>query len=213
MVSDDLTHPSKQVAESVDRLLTWNDTYKIQVESVANRISELGRLTASSTAEYARVAKHSTELAQASEDVEALFAKLENESHQLTQIAEEMHSVLRPSVGTLPNIDKNIVSHVESLAMSVAEHQRQVGSILAENAVTIRDSLQSVSGKLETIANASREQVALLDEALSFSQHRSTGLSQRQLQALSETLSEKVVPMTTEFAPAHDVPGESIGQS
>ena len=95
-------------------MLTWNDTYKIQVESVANRISELGRLTASSTADYARVVQHSTDLAQASEDVQALFTKLENESHQLTQIAEEMHSVLRPAVGTLPNIDKNIVSHVES---------------------------------------------------------------------------------------------------
>lgn len=213
MAPDNLAHPSKQVAESVDRLLSWNDAYKVQVESVANRISELGRLTAASTADYARVAKQSAELAQASEDVEALFAKLESESHQLTQLAEEMHSVLRPGVGTLPNIDKNIVSHVESLAISVAEHQRQVGSTLAENAGTIRDSLQSVSSKLETIANASREQVALLDEALSFSQHRPSGLSQHQLQALSETLSEKVVPITTDYAGAQDGPLEVTGQS
>ena len=209
MPPESLTHPSKQVAESVDRLLVWNDTYKIQVESVANRISELGRLTASSTADYARVVKHSTDLAQASEDVQALFTKLENESHQLTQIAEEMHSVLRPAVGTLPNIDKNIISHVESLAQSVAEHQRQVGEILAENALTIRDSLKSVSSKLETIASASREQVALLDEALSFSQHQPTGLSQRQLQALSDTLTERVVQMpnnyTTEQQDLHEV--------
>ena len=199
MTSDELSNPSKQVAESVDRLLSWNDTYKIQVESVANRISELGRLTASSTTDYARVAEHSSELAQASEDVQALFAKLESESHQLTQIAEEMHSVLRPGVGTLPNIDKNIVAHVESLAQSVADHQRLVGGILANNAETIRASLQSVSKKLDTIAGAAKEQVALLDEALSFAQAQNqsyAGLSQRQLKALSETLTEKVVPMT-----------------
>lgn len=195
MTAEELSNPGKQVADSVDRLLTWNDTYKNQVESVANRISELGRLTASSTADYARVAEHSTELAQASEDVQALFAKLEDESHQLTQIAEEMHSVLRPGVGTLPNIDKNIVAHVESLAQSVADHQRLVGGILAENAVTIRDSLQSVSKKLDGIASAAKEQVALLDEALSYSHNQPSGLSQRQLKALSETLSDKIVPM------------------
>ena len=57
MTTEELSNPSKHVAESVDRLLTWNDTYKTQVESVANRISELGRLTAASTSDYAQVAE------------------------------------------------------------------------------------------------------------------------------------------------------------
>ena len=93
----------------------------------------------------------------------------------------------------------NIVAHVESLAQSVADHQRLVGGILANNAETIRNSLQSVSKKLDTISSAAKEQVALLDEALSFAQTQNqsyAGLSQRQLKALSETLTEKVVPMT-----------------
>ena len=50
------------------------------------------------------------------------------------------------------------------------------------------------------------EQVAVLDEALSFSQHQPTGLSQRQLQALSDTLTEKVVQMPTNYtAPQEDL--------
>ena len=76
-----------------------------------------------------------------------------------------------------------------------------MSEILAANAVTIRDFLKSVSTKLETIASAAREQVAVLDEALSFSQHQPTGLSQRQLQALSDTLTEKVVQMPTSYTP------------
>lgn len=196
MTTEELSNPSKNVAESVDRLLSWNDTYKSQVESVANRISELGRLTAASTSDYAQVAENSTSLAQAAEDVQELFTKLESEAHQLTQIAQEMHSVLRPGVGTLPNIDKNIVSHVESLAHSVADHQRLVGDILASNAESIGESLRATAKKLDVIAAAAKEQVTILDEALSYAQSESYGgLSQRQLKALSETLTEKVVPM------------------
>ena len=128
--------------------------------------------------------------------MQELFTKLESEAHQLTQIAEEMHSVLRPGVGTLPNIDKNIVAHVESLAQSVADHQRLVSDILATNAESISDSLRSTAKKLDSIADAAKGQVTILDEALSYAQSQSYGgLSQRQLKALSETLTEKVVPM------------------
>ena len=92
-------------------------------------------------------------------------------------------------------------THVE-LARSLAEHQRMVASALAMNAVTIRNSLQTVAGKLDGIAQAARHQVTTLDHALtpSFeqqnkgaSEHQSKGLSEHQLNALSESL--KIVPI------------------
>jgi len=190
MPSDAPTAPSKQVAASVERLLSWNDTYKLQIESVSKRISELGQLTAESTAGYSHVVDQSTDLANVSKEVLEIFTRLESQTYQLTKIAEEMSSVLRPTSSNMPSIDKEIVAHVEVLARAVADHQRMVGGMVNDNTATIHNTLGLVCQKLDSISSSANTQVQLLDEALAYNQsqrqHQGEGEGQGQIQSQTQ---------------------------
>jgi hypothetical protein len=125
--------------------------------------------------------------------------------HEHMASAHKEHSA---QIADLVNKTKEQVTGLTShLANAVEENQRQIGSALTDSTTAIRNSLQSASesltashkdhsSKIADLVAKTKEQVTVLDKALSEELEKSLTSLGRQLAALSEKFVADYTPLT-----------------
>lgn len=118
------------------------------------------------------------------------------------------HKEQSSKIAELVNSTKEQVATLTSqMTNAIVENQRQIGSALTENATATRNVLQSASesltashkehsSKIGDLVAKTKEQVTVLDEALSEELEKSLTSLGRQLTALSERFVADYAPLT-----------------
>ncbi|MGB8900247.1 MAG: hypothetical protein WCC90_13885 [Methylocella sp.] len=162
---------------------------------------------AKATANYSALVERSEAFTKAAEDLKTLLTTFTSETERLQTVSEALAKLLRSAEGSLPQVEEKVLALTSQLTNAVTENQRQVTSALTENATAIRNTLQSThenmatvhkdhSSKITELVGKTKEQVTVLDKALSEELEKSLVSLGRQLTALSEKFVADYTPLT-----------------
>jgi hypothetical protein len=176
-----------KAAQDLSGLLTALDTQKQQLVSV---LTELAKL-----------------LQAASGSLPQIETKLTTLTNQLADSVTTSQKLLSKSLLDSSTAMESTVEQVaKSLSTAVSEQQKELGNALTENVQIIRDSIQSVNQdftkinqtfnqQLLELATKTKDQVSVLDKALSEELQKSLESLGRQLTALSERFADDYTPL------------------
>ncbi len=177
-----------KTAQDLGGLLTALETQKQQLVSV---LTELAKL-----------------LQAASGSLPQIETKLTTLTNQLADAVTTNQKQLSKSLLDSSTAMESTVQQVaKGLSTAVTEQQKEVGKALAENVQLIRNSIQSVNQdfakinqtfnqQLSDLATKTKDQVSVLDKALSEELQKSLESLGRQLTALSERFASDYTPLT-----------------
>jgi ABC-type transporter Mla subunit MlaD len=141
------------------------------------------------------------------EDLSRLLTVLEAEKQQLRDVSQGLAKLLKEASGSLPAVEDKVIQLTTQLASSVTKNQELLATSLSDNVRQLTKALlenqQLVSGALtenakqtsELVAKT-KEQVAVLDAALSKEFQKSLEGLGRPLAALSEKFVADYSPLT-----------------
>ena len=177
-----------KTAQDLSSLLNALETQKQQLVSV---LTELAKL-----------------LQAASGSLPQIETKLTTLTNQLadavTTNQKQLSKALTDSSGAM---EATVQQVAKGLSTAVTEQQKEVSKALAENVLLIRNSIQSVNQdftkinqtfnqQLSDLATKTKDQVSVLDKALSEELQKSLESLGRQLTALSERFASDYTPLT-----------------
>ena len=165
-----------KTAQDLGSLLTALETQKLQLVSVLTELANL---------------------------LQAASGSLPQIETKLTTLTNELSKSLLDSS---TKMESTVQEVARSLSLAVSEQQKEVGKALAENVQLIRNSIQSVNQdftkinqtfnqQLEALATKTKDQVSVLDKALSEELQKSLESLGRQLAALSEKFANDYTPL------------------
>ncbi len=197
----------KELNTAVGRLLLWQNQYKEIVETTVQKFSDVAALMAKATADYTTLVEKSDSLVRAGENLGTTASSLRADTERLQNVSSALANLLRSAEGSLPQIEQKVLELTNQLSSAVRENQRQIGSALTENATAIRNSLQSATesltgshkehgSQIAKLVEKTKEQVTVLDKALSEELEKSLTSLGRQLTALSEKFVKDYEPLT-----------------
>ena len=177
-----------KVAQDLGALLTALETQKQQLVSVLTDLAKLLQAASGSLPE-----------------IEAKVLALTNQlANSVTANQQQLSKALADSSGVL---EATVQQVSKGLSTTITEQQREVSKALADNVLHIRNSIQSVNQdftginqtfnkQLNELANKTKDQVTVLDRALSEELQKSLESLGRQLAALSEKFVADYGPLT-----------------
>jgi hypothetical protein len=197
----------RQLNHAVGQLLVWQDAYKEQLELSALRHQEMTGAMMEATSHYSELLTHAGGFTRTAEDLGSLLKALEGQKNQMVTLLKSLGELLHSASGSLPLIEQKVLQLTEQLSNSVATNQKEVGRALTESTQLIRASIQAVgtdftkvngefNKQLGELAAKTKEQVAVLDAALSEELKKSLDGLGRQLTALSERFVADYTPLT-----------------
>lgn len=197
----------KQLNLAVGQLLVWQEGYKATVETTVSRLNEVTELSKRSTENYAALVDKAGVFTKIATDLSSVLTALETEKVQLQRMSEGLAHLLKEASASLPAVEKKFVQLSQELANSVTRNQELVGSALTEGAKLLTEAVTSNQKTLSsTLADSARqttelvaktkEQVTILDTALSEELRKSLESLGRQLAALSEKFVSDYTPLT-----------------
>jgi DNA anti-recombination protein RmuC len=197
----------KQLNEAVGKLLVWQEQYKEHIEEMTENHLEIVDSMAIASDNYSELVNKADTFTQVSSSLSTLLSSLEIQKQQLGSMLKSLADLLNSASGSLPEIEKKVISLTEQLSKSVENNQKEVNKALLENTQLMRDSISNV-GKdfskinedfnkhLGELAENTNKQVSVLDAALTEELKKSLESLGRQLAALSEKFVSDYSPLT-----------------
>jgi hypothetical protein len=206
-----------KAAEDLETLLTTFTSEAGRLQTVSEALAKLPR-----SAEGSLPQVEQKVLALTSQLTQAVSENQKQVGRALTENATAIQSTIRlthesmasahrehstQSAELMAKTKEQITAVTSQLANAVTENQKQVGTALTENATAIRNTLNSANENMSTglrehsikiteLVAKTKEQVTVLDKALSEELERSLVSLGRQLTALSGRFVEDYTPLT-----------------
>lgn len=139
-----------------------------------------------------------------------MLRTLNDDRARLQTVAAELAKLLVSAQGSLPQVEQKVLALTDQLTNSVIENQKRVAAALTDNATAIRNSIQATNDSLSAahkqqmsqiseMVDKTKQQVTVLDKALSEELEKSLNSLGRQLTALSEHFVSDYTPLTKEL--------------
>lgn len=197
----------KQLNESVGKLLVWQEQYKQQIESITQQQSQISDSMHSASQAYSELVTKAGIFVDISQQLSSILTALETQKHQLNSALRSLGDLLLAASGSLPEVEKKVIELTSQLTSAVGENQREINKALSENSAMLRNAIQSVgqdftainkefNRQVSELAAKTKEQVSVLDAALSEELKKSLESLGRQLAALSEKFVSDYLPLT-----------------
>ena len=192
-LTDQFGENFKQLNAAVEKLVTWQEQYRLHVEDTTKKLGEMQQAFERTAAGYANVVEKSTAFAKVAEDLGLVVKDMDVRHKMLVGQNEALANLLREASGSLPEIEKKMVELARQLAEGLSENRRVLDVALKEHVETIQSGAQAAS---EGIKKASEESVqAMMRVAANANEHLATAA--RQLQERSDE-SQKAVARAME---------------
>lgn len=197
----------KQLNLAVGQLLVWQEGYKTTIETMVSQLNEVTELSKHATHHYATLVENAGAFTKIATDLSSLLSALETQKAHLQRTSEALAHLLKEASASLPAVERKFFQLSEELSNSVTRNQQLVGSALTESAKLLNETVASNQRTLSsTLAESARqttelvaktkEQVTVLDTALSEELRKSLESLGGQLAALSEKFVSDYTPLT-----------------
>ena len=162
------------------------------------------------TNDYSTLVERSGAFTKVAEELGALLRTLNDDRDRLQMVSADLAKLLLSAQGSLPQIEQKVAALTDQLATAVLDNQKRTGAALTENATALRTSLQTSNDSLTAahkqhganiteLAEKTKQQVAVLDEALSKELAKALNSLGHQLTALSQRFVQDYTPLTIEL--------------
>lgn len=197
----------KQLNEAVGKLLIWQSQYKTYIETITERHTKIVDSMEIASNNYQKLVSEAGRFTAVSTDLANLLTALEVQKQQLTNMLGPLADLLKSASGSLPEIEKKVLTLTEQLTRSVTANQKEVGEALTKNSQLIKTSIENVgqdfsrinqefNSHLGDMAEKTNKQISALDAALTEELKKSLESLGRQLAALSEKFVDDYGPLT-----------------
>jgi hypothetical protein len=197
----------KELNTAVGQLLTWQQQYKSQIESIVQRLGVVTQVMTQATSEYSTLVQKSGVFTNVAADLSSMLRTLNDDRARLQTVSAELAKLLVSAQGSLPQVEQKVLSLTDQLTTAVSENQKRIGVALTDNATAIRNSIQSSNesmasahkqnmSQISELVEKTKQQVTVLDRALSEELEKSLNSLGRQLTALSEHFVKDYTPLT-----------------
>jgi len=197
----------KQLNEAAGKLLIWQSQYKTYIETITERHTKIVNSMEIASNNYQKLVSEAGRFTAVSTDLANLLTALEVQKQQLTNMLGPLADLLKSASGSLPEIEKKVLTLTEQLTRSVTANQKEVGEALTKNSQLIKTSIENVgqdfsrinqefNSHLGDMAEKTNKQISALDAALTEELKKSLESLGRQLAALSEKFVDDYGPLT-----------------
>lgn len=206
-ISEQFGDNFKELNAAVGQLLVWQRQYKEQVETIVTRLGEASHSMTQATGDYTALVEKSGIFTNVATELSSMLRTLNDDRSRLQTVSAELAKLLVSAQGSLPQVEQKVLELTNQLTNSVTENQKRVGIALTDNATAIRNSIQTTNDAMSSshkqhvaqiteLVEKTKQQVTVLDKALSEELEKSLNSLGRQLTALSERFVADYTPLT-----------------
>ncbi len=197
----------KALNEAVGRLLVWQDRYRLHVERSEASLESLVVLMGETTSNYSSLVSNSESFSTVAHDLGEMLEALSTQKTQLIDLSRALAELLKEASGSLPAVQTKIMELTTQLSSAVQDNQKTISAALNENAVQLKNAIQSshqgfvttnteANKQVTDLMAKTKEQISNLDAALTEELKKSLESLGRQLAALSERFVSDYGPLT-----------------
>jgi Holliday junction resolvasome RuvABC endonuclease subunit len=206
-ISEQFGENFKALNEAVGKLLEWQNRYRVHIEKSEGAINDLVDHMTKVSSDYGVLVSNSQSFSIVASDLGRMLDSLSTQKEQLVDLSRSLAELLNKASESLPAVETKVVELANQLASAVQKNQQTLSSALAESALQLGNSIKSShQGFVSTNAEANKqvtdllartkEQISVLDAALTEELKKSLESLGRQLAALSERFVNDYGPLT-----------------
>jgi hypothetical protein len=206
-ISEQFGDNFKQLNQAVGKLLDWQRQHIDHVEAISKALAKLITQSDSIVNNHGVMNSHAEKFTVVSNSLGQLIGGLENQKAQILNTIQTLGSVLEKSSNALPDIERNIVDVAKQMSSANLKSQEILNTSLKETSASLRQNLEAVlaetsrsqsehSKKIAEHIGKSKEQIELLDAALTEELTKALEAFGKQLSALSEKFASDYTPLT-----------------
>ncbi len=178
----------KRLNEGVQRLLEWQDSYRIMVETTTNLLAEYVKRVADAADALERQAEESGKLAQNADTLGNILAKLDLVQQDLTSHLASFASISEKAEQALPMISTHVNELTENFAKAVQKSLEKQQMIVDQQSIAVTEIETRYKTLNDTLAQQMREATKIqLDVLAEVSKSANSKIEQ-----LSEILNESL---------------------
>lgn len=197
----------KHLNEGVAKLLVWQEQYRQHVEAMAIRLDEILKIAQTTTETHKQVVDQSSIFVRIAAELSTLLSALETQKAQINSYAQSLGTLLNSAKDAIPQIESRITAIATQIANAALKNQQTLSTVIEENAASISRTLEGASKATSKAADEhnkqiaqlvakSKDQIDVLDAALSDELKKSLEALGGQLAALSEKFVSDYLPLT-----------------
>jgi len=210
-ISEQFGENFKQLNEAVGRLLTWQETYRVQLAEAVQQQTLASNSMKTATERYQAILSRAESFTSVTEQLSTLLAGLETQRTHLEGSLTALVKLLAAASDGLPQIEKKIVQLTEQVTFGVKQNQDEMTKTVRDTAVALQQSVgelknsmaevlqgtnRQINDHMKQLADKTNEQIVKLDVALETELSKSISSLGRQLTALSSRFVEDYQPLT-----------------
>ena len=197
----------RHLNEGVAKLLVWQEQHRQHVDTMATRLDEILKIAQTTTDTHKQVVDQSSIFAKIAAELSSLLSALETQKRQINSYAQSLATLLNSAKDAVPQIESRITAIATDLAQAVTKNQQTMSKAIEESAASISRTLDGASKtsvkaaeehykQIAQLVAKSKDQIDLLDAALSEELKKSLQALGGQLAALSEKFVSDYGPLT-----------------
>jgi hypothetical protein len=197
----------KALNAAVGQLLIWQERYRLHVEKSEASLESLVALMGKTTDDYSSLVSNSQSFSSVAHDLGEMLDALSTQKTQLVDLSRALAELLKEASGSLPAVQSKIMELTAQLSSAVQDNQKSISAALNENALQLKNAIQSshqgfvttnteANKQVTDLMAKTKEQISFLDAALTEELKKSLESLGRQLAALSERFVSDYGPLT-----------------
>jgi hypothetical protein len=210
-ISEQFGENFKQLNVAVGQLLTWQESYRVQLSEMIEQQSRTADNMKSATDRYTTMVSKAEAFGTLSAQLSTVLSGLETQRNHLQGALESLGKVLTAASSGLPQLQTRIELLTEQVTHGVKQNQEAMTAAIKTSAASLQETIadaknllveanqaanRQVNDHIKQISDRTTEQFTKLDAALETELSKSISSLARQLTALSNRFVEDYTPLT-----------------
>jgi len=183
----------KQLNEAVGKILEWQERYKNDMEKMIDQQSKTTQNMTEAAERYNEILSHATKFTETASSLSEIVNTLEAQRNHIRESVSGLATLLDRAGSGIPQLEEKIHEMTKQISSSVTACQNDLKNILIEG---LRVSNDDFNKSIRGLVEQTKEQVVVLDKALSDGLTKSLETFGKQMAALSEKFANDYSPIT-----------------
>lgn len=183
----------KQLNEAVGKILIWQEKYKNDMQIMIEQQSITTKNMSDAVIRYDEILSNTSKFTDTAENLSKIINALELQRNQLKDSLSSLANLLDRAGSGIPKLEEKILEMTQQISSSVSSCQNDLKNVLIEG---IRISNDDFNKNIKFLVEQTKEQILVLDKALSDELTKSLESFGRQMAALSEKFANDYTPIT-----------------
>lgn len=183
----------KQLNEAVGKILVWQERYKNDMELMIEQQSKTTQNMTEAAVRYDSVLNNTVKFTDTASSLSAILSGLEQQRNHLQESLTALAVLLDRAGSGIPQLEEKIHEMTKQISSSVTSCQNDLKNVLIEG---LRVSNDDFNKSIKGLVEQTKEQVLVLDKALSDELTKSLETFGKQMAALSEKFASDYSPIT-----------------